>query len=107
MLLRHVIEHVREQNWTAVWTAVWIDFVIVLVGQFFGIQVSNWNASRREAQRALGYLTRIHRDLSMDIDPPERRVRLAGLTLIRRGCFAGGGNLQRAEAVTLTSIMTS
>lgn len=47
MLLRRVIEHVRAQNWTA----VALDFVIVVVGVFIGIQVSNWNAARiAEAQ---------------------------------------------------------
>jgi hypothetical protein len=35
MLLRRVIEHVREQNWLA----VFIDFLIVVVGVFIGIQV--------------------------------------------------------------------
>lgn len=39
MLLRRVTEHVKTQNWTA----VAIDFVIVVVGVFIGIQVSNWN----------------------------------------------------------------
>lgn len=47
MLLRRVIEHVKAQNWTA----VGLDFVIVVVGVFIGIQVSNWNAARiAEAQ---------------------------------------------------------
>jgi hypothetical protein len=42
MLLRRVTGHVRDQNWTA----IGIDFVIVVVGVFIGIQVSNWNAER-------------------------------------------------------------
>ena len=50
MLLRRVIEHVKTQNWTA----IGLDFVIVVVGVFVGIQVSNWNDARREhaAERA-------------------------------------------------------
>jgi len=47
MLLRRVTEHVREQNWTA----IGIDFVIVVVGVFVGIQVSNWNETRAERCR--------------------------------------------------------
>jgi hypothetical protein len=47
MILRRVIEHVREQNWTA----VGIDFVIVVVGVFVGIQMSNWNEERAERAR--------------------------------------------------------
>ena len=39
MILRRVAEHVKAQNWFA----VAIDFVIVVVGVFIGIQVSNWN----------------------------------------------------------------
>ena len=42
MLLRRVIEHVKAQNWTA----VGLDFVIVVVGVFIGIQVANWNEER-------------------------------------------------------------
>ena len=44
MILRRVIEHVRTQNWTA----VALDFVIVVVGVFIGIQVSNWNDARAD-----------------------------------------------------------
>jgi len=50
MLLRRVIEHVKAQNWTA----VGLDFVIVVVGVFIGIQVSNWNAQRAEADKLPG-----------------------------------------------------
>ena len=39
MLLRRIIEHVKVQNWTA----VALDLVIVVVGVFVGIQVSNCN----------------------------------------------------------------
>lgn len=40
MFLRRITQHVSQQNWTA----VAIDFVIVVVGVFIGIQVSNWSA---------------------------------------------------------------
>ena len=42
MILRRVIEHFRKQEWTA----IVIDFVIVVLGVFVGLQVSNWNAAR-------------------------------------------------------------
>lgn len=48
MLLRRVTEHLKTQHWTA----VAIDFVIVVVGVFLGIQVSNWNGARQENRRA-------------------------------------------------------
>jgi len=56
MLLRRVIEHVKSQNWTA----VVLDFVIVVVGVFIGIQVSNWNAARGERALEHVYLERLH-----------------------------------------------
>lgn len=50
MRLRRITEHVKAQNWFA----VGIDFLIVVVGVFIGIQVSNWNADRQvEAQKHL------------------------------------------------------
>ncbi len=42
MLLRRVTKHVRAQNWTA----ITLDFLIVVVGIFVGLQVSNWNDAR-------------------------------------------------------------
>ncbi|WDI32185.1 hypothetical protein PUV54_03135 [Hyphococcus flavus] len=55
MLLRRVIEHVKTQNWTA----VALDFVIVVVGVFIGIQVSNWNDARAERVEERQLLTRL------------------------------------------------
>ena len=45
MILRRVIAHVRNQEWTA----VFLDFVIVVVGVFIGIQVSNLNERQEES----------------------------------------------------------
>lgn len=63
MILRRLTKHVKDQNWTA----VALDFVIVVVGVFIGIQVSNWNAARADQQRAQGYLERIGADLDADV----------------------------------------
>lgn len=50
MVLSRIIDHLREQNWTA----IAIDFVIVVAGVFVGIQASNlneeWNARRLEQE---------------------------------------------------------
>jgi len=70
-LLRRVIEHVRKQEWTA----VAIDFVIVVVGVFIGIQAANWNEARADEARARGYLERIHSDVAADIVRYENRMR--------------------------------
>lgn len=44
MIPHRIAEHVKAHNWFA----VAIDFVIVVLGVFVGIQVSNWNAARVE-----------------------------------------------------------
>ena len=64
MILSRVIEHVREQNWTA----IAIDFVIVVLGVFVGMQVSNWNAALGDAQRGRAYLQRLKADLEQNRD---------------------------------------
>lgn len=56
MLLRRVMQHVKDQNWVA----VGIDFVIVVVGLFIGIQVASWNNARRDREAEALYLDRLH-----------------------------------------------
>jgi hypothetical protein len=63
MILRRVIEHVRDQNWTA----VGIDFCIVVIGVFVGIQVANWNAARADEQLGHAYAARLTTALERDL----------------------------------------
>ena len=60
MLLRSVTKHLRDQNWVA----VGLDFVIVVVGVYIGIQVSNWNDDRRDREAEAVYLDRLHREIA-------------------------------------------
>lgn len=50
MILRRLTQHVKDQNWFA----VGLDFVIVVVGVFLGIQIGNWNDDRVLRQKAAG-----------------------------------------------------
>jgi hypothetical protein len=59
MILRRVVAHVRNQEWAA----IAIDFVIVVLGVFIGIQVANWNTDRQNRQLAQGYLQRLHHEV--------------------------------------------
>ena len=43
MLFRRISQHVKDQNWMA----VAIDFAIVVLGVFLGMQVNNWNEDRQ------------------------------------------------------------
>ena len=69
MLLRRVIQHFGRQEWTA----IFIDFVIVVLGVFVGIQVSNWNEQRVEGIKADAYLVRIRGNFESDLRSIRRR----------------------------------
>jgi hypothetical protein len=62
MILRRVIAHVRQQEWNA----IAIDFVIVVLGVFIGIQVSNWNEARASRMRERTHLEQLLIDLESD-----------------------------------------
>jgi len=59
MLLRRITKHVSDQNWFA----VFLDFVIVVVGVFIGIQVANWNEERKTAIQDKQLIVRLINDL--------------------------------------------
>lgn len=59
MLRRRIIEHVKSQNWVA----IAIDFAIVVLGVFIGLQASNWNSERLAHEAGETYRARIVRDI--------------------------------------------
>jgi len=63
MILRRVIEHVKAQNWFA----VALDFVIVVMGVFLGVQLGNWNEANANARLGREYAARLSADLSRDL----------------------------------------
>lgn len=58
-MLRHVISHLRRQDWTA----VAIELIVVVIGVFIGMQVSNWNEDRETNQKAAVFTERLKADL--------------------------------------------
>ncbi|MEL6789080.1 MAG: hypothetical protein AAFO78_00740 [Pseudomonadota bacterium] len=64
MILRRITQHVKDQNWTA----IGIDFVIVVVGVFMGIQLGNWNDVRAERARGESIKARLAAEF-IDIEP--------------------------------------
>lgn len=63
MVLRRLREHVSHHNWFA----VAIDFVIVVLGVFVGIQASNWNQARVARDQAREYRSMLSDDLNTNI----------------------------------------
>ncbi len=70
MLLRRITEHVKAQNWTA----VTLDFVIVVVGVFIGIQVANWNDAQTAKHRKDEIIAALITDLEDAITVQEKLI---------------------------------
>ncbi len=64
MLLRRIAEHVKAQNWTA----VALDFLIVVVGVFFGLQVNNWNEARIARADEREFLAQLRNELKDSVE---------------------------------------
>lgn len=58
MILRRITEHLKSQNWFA----VAIEFVIVVVGVFMGLQVQDWNDQRKERLEEYDLLVRLYEE---------------------------------------------
>ena len=59
MILSRVIKHFRQQEWTA----IGIDFLIVVLGVFIGIQFANWNQYASDRHDETQYLRQLQDDL--------------------------------------------
>ncbi|MEJ2298666.1 MAG: hypothetical protein P8X94_09250 [Woeseiaceae bacterium] len=56
MILQRISENVSSQNWFA----VAVEFIIVVVGVFMGLQVQDWNEARKARIEEHGLLSRLH-----------------------------------------------
>lgn len=71
MILRRVIEHMQAQHWTA----IAIDFVIVVLGVFIGIQVSNWNQARADRAREQVLLQELRGEIAEGMQQTQIKLR--------------------------------
>ncbi|TGY89890.1 hypothetical protein E5163_01755 [Marinicauda algicola] len=70
MILRRVMAHVRAQNWLA----VALDFLIVVVGVFIGIQLGNWNEVRAFRTQERGYLIELRNEIAFNVSQADHRT---------------------------------
>ncbi|PHS22515.1 MAG: hypothetical protein COA84_12600 [Robiginitomaculum sp.] len=63
MILRSFTQHVKDQNWFA----VGLDFMIVVVGVFVGLQVQNWNAARGDRAEYIRALDRLDVEINANL----------------------------------------
>jgi len=62
VILRRLSQSLKEQNWTA----IWIEFILLVLGVFLGIQVSNWNNARETKQKSVLFTARLVSDLKVE-----------------------------------------
>ncbi len=92
MILRRVVEHVRTQNWTA----VVIDFVIVVVGVFLGLQVQEWSERQDDRERETQIIADMLADLAID-----RSQYANGINMSLRRVAAANASLEGAGLPSL------
>jgi len=95
MLLRRVSKHVKDQNWFA----VGIDFCIVVIGVFIGIQVANWNDARTSAIREKVILADLLENLRAD-----QASLSSSLESVTLGIDAGNMLLMSADLEPILSV---
>ena len=74
MVVRRIREHAASYNWFA----VFIDLIIVIIGVFIGLQVSNWNAGRIERGEVRAYRAQIIDDLRANEQELAERLQYYG-----------------------------
>lgn len=67
---RVLLRHLRPQQWTV----FGLDFFIVVIGVFVGIQVANWNDERQASARERGYLNALQEDFDVVIKELEQGI---------------------------------
>ena len=70
MILRRLVANLRQQHWTA----IGIEFVLLVVGVFLGIQLGNWNQDRADRQLGRAYAERLVSDLRKDRESRQRLI---------------------------------
>jgi hypothetical protein len=74
---RRLYEHVKSHNWFA----VAVDFIIVVVGVFIGLQAQEWNALRGDRAREAAHLSGIARDVRSDLSEIDEIIRVSTLRM--------------------------
>ncbi|MDZ4363625.1 hypothetical protein [Brevundimonas sp.] len=95
LILRRIAGHLRHQDWTA----VIVEFLVVVLGVFIGLQATNWNNDLTDRRREAGILRDIVSDLHQD-----REELAAGRANALRRVAAAGHVLERATGRRLTTL---
>ena len=70
MIFRRIKAHVEKENWFA----VGIDFFIVVIGVFLGIQIGNWNEARVSSIQETEYLEQLRNEIATNAEMTRYRA---------------------------------
>lgn len=70
MILRRITKHVKDQNWFA----VGLDFLIVVIGVFIGLQVNTWNEARQDRVVAAQFELSLTADAEIILDDARSKI---------------------------------
>ena len=70
MILRRLIDHVKSQHWTM----VFLDFVIVVLGVFIGLQAQDWNSARNARADAREYRQGLITDMELSVSRNQAQI---------------------------------
>ena len=73
MIVRRFMKHVTDQNWFA----VGLDVIVVITGIFLGMQVTDWNNQRKDADEEREYLVRLHADMAESVEFQREQLEFA------------------------------
>ena len=104
MILRRLMEHVRTQNWLA----VALDFVIVVLGVFIGIQLGNWNEAGKAARHEAAVLEQLREEFGAFIEiTQDRSVKLeASLDATRTLLATIRSNEEPSDRVAFIAVLS-
>jgi hypothetical protein len=77
MILRRLSQSLKTQNWTA----IWIEFILLVVGVFLGIQVANWNEERTFSAQEQNYLQELKDEVAESIKQVNYRTAYSQVVL--------------------------
>lgn len=102
MILHRLISHMKGQHWTA----VFLDFVIVVVGVFIGLQVNNWNQARVERNQLDQQLAAFESELETNLVQIKHyrtyaASQISAINGVRATLAAGKGNTHRGHVNSL------
>lgn len=82
MLLRRFMLHIRSENWFA----VFVDFLVVVLGLFIGLQIDTWWEAQQENRREGQYLVELAEDFELNKTSLDKSI--AALETILRDILA-------------------